>query len=328
MFDFLFKRNRISFENKIKDAIIKYAAPVEISKALEETSRDSSVHTNEPPVHFYICMGIMHIAAEITEYSDMSRLRDNSVDILTKIINNSSLTELFYNFYTMYEKGIPFLEAQGRIRKFENRYKPKDKFEFIDDMNGVINEWKYGRKKQYSTVSHNSQTHSESDGDNIPFGLKLIKRLGYEDASIALYGLILSRFNRSNADALFLQVSQFVREEFDAASQGNDYSISFVKSICNDPNWYRGAMSENAEIPIDQAGGPQQTLLQIILPIIKIQPDLAIKLRCDITKMFYNDYLLIQSELLQIPCSAFVAGECKKRNERLNFLLRNNNADY
>lgn len=152
---------------------------------------------------------------------------------------------------------------------------------------------------------------------------KLVKDFGYEDASILLYGLVISKFDHSNIHVLFLQTEQFIREEFDAASQGSSYSKQFVNNICSDVGWYEGARKEDAEYPIDEADGPQQTLLSIIIPLINEgNGDFAVKLRCDIVKMIYEDLEILRAELIDAPVSASDGYNFTKRRDRLDYLMK------
>jgi len=155
-------------------------------------------------------------------------------------------------------------------------------------------------------------------------GSKLINQLGYEDASIVLYGMVSSRFDTNDTYKMVSQMGQFIREEFDAASRGNAYSIAFVNKLCHDSSWYEGAMGEQAEFPIDNPGGPQQTILGIIIPMIHENAELAVKLRCHIVEMIYEDYEVLKSELMNTPRSALFSSESlRKRRERLTYLFQN-----
>lgn len=152
---------------------------------------------------------------------------------------------------------------------------------------------------------------------------QLIDKVGFEDASIFCYGLITAKLANTNTHIMLAQMSQFIREEFDAASQGNSYSRAFVQKQCPDSSWYRGAMQETPEYPIDETGGPQQAILALTNPIVSENPDLAVKFRCHIVGMIYEDYqLLISSELSKMPISAVAAGDFVRRRERLSYLCK------
>lgn len=155
------------------------------------------------------------------------------------------------------------------------------------------------------------------------YGSMLIEKLGFEDASIALYSFVLSKFNTEDNLIFVAQLAQFVREEFDAASQGNDYSRSFVRNICSNSNWYKGAMGEESEYPIDGHEGPQQAILNIILPMINEDAELAVKLRCHIVEMIYEDYQILMSHQANSPMSAIALANVKKRSDRLQYLVQN-----
>ena len=158
-------------------------------------------------------------------------------------------------------------------------------------------------------------------------GSKLIKKLGFEDASIVLYGIVSSKFRTSDISILVSQMEQFVREEFDAASQGNEYSRSFVEKVCPDSSWYKGAMGEDSEYPIDEEKGPQQTLLIIIIPMINEDAQLAIKLRCKIVEMIYYDYQVLKSSMLDLALPVLSDVDFKTRRERLKYLINSGKAN-
>lgn len=151
---------------------------------------------------------------------------------------------------------------------------------------------------------------------------QLIDKVGFEDASIFCYGLITAKLANTNTHIMLAQMSQFIREEFDAASQGNSYSRAFVQKQCLDSSWYRGAMQETPEYPIDETGGPQQAILALTNPIVSENPDLAVKFRCHIVGMIYEDYQLISSELSKMPISAVAAADFVRRRERLSYLCK------
>lgn len=130
------------------------------------------------------------------------------------------------------------------------------------------------------------------------------------------------RFDRNDSETLFGQMTQFLREELDAASRGDERSINFANSLCSDPSWYKGAMGEEAEYPIDGEDGPQQTLLQLIIPFIKEDPDLAIKIRCRIVKILYRDYKLGIAQISGMPVSPIQVGELAERMKKLEYLTK------
>lgn len=163
------------------------------------------------------------------------------------------------------------------------------------------------------------------------FATKLINELGFDDASILLYDLVLRKFNTDIPHILISQMEQFVREEFDAASQVSGYPQNFVKAVCPDSNWYTGAMGETARYPIDGSGGPQQKLLGIILPVINENPELGVKLRCQIVEMIYDDYQALSSIMNSIPgmpISFLDAGKRREFNARRQKAMELHNRYY
>ena len=137
------------------------------------------------------------------------------------------------------------------------------------------------------------------------FAIQLINKFGFNDASTILYDMVFRTFNADSQRALLSQMKQFVREEFDAASQARGYASDFVKRVCPNSNWYRGAMGETPRYPIDGDGGPQQTILAIVLPVIHENPELGIKLRCRIVEKIYNDYHELSLAMGIIPDEAY-----------------------
>lgn len=152
----------------------------------------------------------------------------------------------------------------------------------------------------------------------------IINKYGFEDASIIFYGLVLAKIINKNDHITLLKIKQFVREEFDAASQGDLSSQNFVEELCPDSSWYKGAMFESPEYPIDEAGGPQQTLLGIIIPLMHENTKLGVKLRCHIVEMLYDDYKIFNSAMLNLQVSSSAVRNFKNRRERLEYLLKNN----
>jgi len=72
---------------------------------------------------------------------------------------------------------------------------------------------------------------------------------------------------------------QFILEELDAASQGNDEAVSFVNNSGFKENDYFGAMNNSFE-EVDGPDGPQQILLALITSVDNM--DERVKFRIDI----------------------------------------------
>ena len=80
---------------------------------------------------------------------------------------------------------------------------------------------------------------------------------------------------------------QFILEELDAASQGDETAIEFVKSSGFKKEEYKDAM-KNSFNEVDGANGPQQTLLKSCM--ILGDMDLVVKTRILVTEMIIEKY--------------------------------------
>ena len=157
--------------------------------------------------------------------------------------------------------------------------------------------------------------------------MKLIEQIGFDDACIVIYGILYTLFQDNSVMVIHKKVAQFVREEFDAAVGGDDFARNFVKTKCPDSSWYKGAMNEQAEFPIDQAGGPQQTLLAITAQMMQDDDVLAVKMRCTVVGFFYDAYKAAELNMKyqnRVPLTeAGIVMEVGERNKRINVLYAN-----
>lgn len=117
----------------------------------------------------------------------------------------------------------------------------------------------------------------------ISFTSRLVHTYGQEKIADVFFFVIACKFSR-NLEVKYCEMLQFLREEADAAQYGNEYARKFAESLFEDRSDYDGAMNEEAEYPIDGPGGPQQTLLKIILPVVGEDGELAVRLRCAIVR--------------------------------------------
>lgn len=140
------------------------------------------------------------------------------------------------------------------------------------------------RKKSYKTIQ-----------------AALIAELGINDVAI-YYCFLLSRKISMDVKLGLKERIQFIREELDAASQGNEYSQNFADYLEPNKAWYRGAICENSKLNIDREGGPQDTLLKIIIPLMKDDVDTAVKLRCAIVKYTFDDMVYLSQFTNDINC--------------------------
>ena len=103
---------------------------------------------------------------------------------------------------------------------------------------------------------------------------KLIEKDGIEYAAKRFSEIILRKI--PTAEIAY----QFVLEEVEAASQGNDAAISFARNSGISPQEYKGA-TRNSRPEVDGPDGPQQFILALCM---QLQPnvDLAVNLRTKI----------------------------------------------
>lgn len=103
---------------------------------------------------------------------------------------------------------------------------------------------------------------------------KLIEKDGIEHAAKRFSEIILQKIPTEEI------AYQFVLEEIEAASQGNDTAISFARNSGISPQEYKGSMS-NSRPEVDGPDGPQQFILALCM---QLQPnvDLVVELRTKI----------------------------------------------
>ncbi len=124
------------------------------------------------------------------------------------------------------------------------------------------------------------------------FTAKVLRLFGFDDCAVYIYALVSSRF-RADSLAGFKERIQFVREELDAASQGDGYARGFAEWLEPHGAWYRGAMRERASFPVDGPGGPQQTLLASLIPLMRTDAETAVRLRCRVVKYVFDDMVAL-----------------------------------
>lgn len=122
---------------------------------------------------------------------------------------------------------------------------------------------------------------------------EIIDKYDFEDAALIYFYFINQSIPSNDEFSYYMHVKQLVREEFDAAYKAGGYAKDFVEKTCQEGvSWFDGAMQENAEYKIDERGGPQQILLNTSIALMNRDAYLAVKMRCEITKIFYEDYEL------------------------------------
>lgn len=103
---------------------------------------------------------------------------------------------------------------------------------------------------------------------------KLIRRDGLEYAAKRFSEIILDKCDNHEI------ALQFILEEIEAASKGNDEAIKFAKNSGFSPNDYFGAMA-NSRPEVDGPDGPQQFLLYLTTNL-RSDIDLMVKFRTTI----------------------------------------------
>ncbi len=87
---------------------------------------------------------------------------------------------------------------------------------------------------------------------------------------------------------------QFALEELDAARQGNDAAIQFVKNSGFSASEYEGAMQNSFE-EVDGADGPQQFLLSSVMPYAS-DMNFMINLRLQVVKNIIDKWSLTKQD--------------------------------
>ncbi|MBQ7608611.1 MAG: hypothetical protein IJU76_11675 [Desulfovibrionaceae bacterium] len=136
----------------------------------------------------------------------------------------------------------------------------------------------------YKVNTPTNRTSSENGA------LAILDQYDFEDACLIYYQYINQHISADNEYEYYMKIKQFVREEFDAAHMVEGYPRNFVEQTCKEGEaWYKGAMTEDSDYKIDGVNGPQQILLGIIYYLMQHNDKLAVKIRCEITKIFYED---------------------------------------
>lgn len=100
---------------------------------------------------------------------------------------------------------------------------------------------------------------------------KLIEKDGIDYAAKRFSEIILRKLSTTEI------AYQFILEEIEAASQGNDTAINFARNSGISPYEYKGSMS-NSRPEVDGPDGPQQFLLALYMQL-QSNADLVVRLR-------------------------------------------------
>ncbi|MDR3177749.1 MAG: hypothetical protein LBT96_02075 [Campylobacteraceae bacterium] len=104
---------------------------------------------------------------------------------------------------------------------------------------------------------------------------------------------IKAAFEEVNSRIWNAQIArQFVLEEIEAASTGNDDAKTFVKESGFSEREYKGAMRNSCDA-VDGANGPQQTLLEFTWSLTNIfDMDSIVKIRIEVVKRIMRQWKL------------------------------------
>lgn len=113
---------------------------------------------------------------------------------------------------------------------------------------------------------------------------QLIEQDGIEHASTRMADIISGKIKYQHL------AKQFVLEEIEASSQGNQVAIDFAEKSGFSPDEYNGAM-QNSSPDIDGADGPQQFLLSLCM---QLQPDidLVVQFRVAVVEKIMKNFKL------------------------------------
>lgn len=117
------------------------------------------------------------------------------------------------------------------------------------------------------------------------FTQQLIDEYGFNDAVLVVAKIVMDRFNK-DSDAIWGEMQQFIREEADAMRLAGGEPARFARKLFDgNESAYRGALTEDAEYPIDYTNGPQQVFNNIAMQLVQAgDGELAAKLKCAVVE--------------------------------------------
>lgn len=116
--------------------------------------------------------------------------------------------------------------------------------------------------------------------------IEAVKKYGLEELAEVMAIIVRARFSRDPEERMG-QIGQFLREEAEAMTKAGGYRAQVAKKLFDDESDYMGAMAEAAEYPVDNPGGPQQTLLKMTFDFMREidgKSDLPAKFRCAVVE--------------------------------------------
>lgn len=112
----------------------------------------------------------------------------------------------------------------------------------------------------------------------------IANKFGYGTTLNAFALLIFSRFSEDSNIAK-QEINQFLREEADAASYGDENANKLARDLFSNSLDYEGALNETPKYPIDGPNGPQQLLLSLtIMSRSNDNPLFAVRFKCDVVR--------------------------------------------
>lgn len=222
-----------------------------------------------------------YVASEVINYIDKNK-------ISKQLKFNLSTYFTCYSAYKLYKKDNKYFMVNNRRSDAyiitENSYKNSNNVsplieEFFDNqINNSTNNIEVDIVKKFKKIIQYIET----------YGLGQIS---------CVYALMINEFfHREIMSIRLSQMLQFLREEADAASYSDLPKIrNLGLEIFKDEKIYKGAMTEKALFPIDNAGGPQQTLLLLLMPIAQINMPLSADLRIAIVKHIAHLFNIFKS---------------------------------
>ena len=143
----------------------------------------------------------------------------------------------------------------------------------------------------YQEQSGYSESSFENFDDDIPYSEEFESNELYDETEEqAVKNNIVANItqgvnSRISSEKVALQ---FVLEELDAASQGNETAVQFVKNSGFSPSEYEGAMKRSFE-EVDGVNGPQQFLLSSVMQYSS-DMDFMVSLRLKVVENIIHDW--------------------------------------
>lgn len=129
--------------------------------------------------------------------------------------------------------------------------------------------------------------NSTKGGASLPPVRLMIDTLGFDKAVEITAQTILQNFAEHGMGREHIR--QFLREEADAARQGDLEARKLARELFSDPAEYIGAMTEDTPYPVDMQGGPQQMIVAAGFQFADNR-ELGMKFRCAVVRQIKREY--------------------------------------